>query len=99
MPSIQERRKGSMNNMNDERPLLQIRDLSVSFGTGPDEVKAVRGVSLDIHKGETLGLVGESGSGKSVTALSILQLLPYPLAHHPGGSIRFFRGQPHRPNP
>ena len=83
-----------MNNMNDERPLLQIRDLSASFGTGPDEVKAVRGVSLDIHKGETLGLVGESGSGKSVTALSILQLLPYPLAHHPGGSIRFGGGSP-----
>jgi len=49
----------------------------------------VRGVSLDIHRGESLGLVGESGSGKSVTALSVLQLLPYPLAHHPGGSIRF----------
>jgi microcin C transport system ATP-binding protein len=49
-------------------------------------------VSLDIDKGETVGLVGESGSGKSVTALSILQLLPYPLARHPGGSIRF-RGQ------
>ena len=57
-----------MNNMNDERPLLQIRDLSASFGTGPDEVKAVHGVSLDIHKGETLGLVGESGSGKEVVA-------------------------------
>jgi microcin C transport system ATP-binding protein len=71
--------------------LLQIRDLSVSFGTGTSEVKAVHGVSLDIGRGETLGLVGESGSGKSVTALSILQLLPYPLAHHPGGSI-LFRG-------
>ncbi len=44
----------------------------------------------DPDAGETVGLVGESGSGKSVTALSILQLLPYPLAHHPGGSIRFF---------
>jgi len=74
-----------------ERPLLQIRDLSVSFGKGANEVKAVRGVSLDIHRGESLGLVGESGSGKSVTALSILQLLPYPLAHHPGGSVRFQR--------
>jgi len=73
-----------------ERPLLQIRDLSVSFGKGAAEVKAVRGISLDISRGESLGIVGESGSGKSVTALSILQLLPYPLAHHPGGSIRFF---------
>lgn len=72
-----------------ERPILKIQDLSVSFGRGPNEIKAVQGVSLDIFKGEALGLVGESGSGKSVTALSILQLLPYPLAHHPGGSIRF----------
>jgi microcin C transport system ATP-binding protein len=82
-----------------EHPLIQIRDLSVSFGTGTAEVKAVNRVSLDIQKGEILGLVGESGSGKSVTALSILQLLPYPLAHHPSGSIRFWgggdRGQTH----
>ena len=73
-------------------PLLQVRDLHVSFGRGAREVKAVRGVSFDIDKGETVALVGESGSGKSVTALSILQLLPYPLAHHPKGSI-LFRGQ------
>ena len=69
--------------------LLQVRDLHVSFGRGAREVKAVRGVSFDIGKGETVALVGESGSGKSVTALSILQLLPYPLAHHPKGSIAF----------
>ncbi len=70
-------------------PLLQIRDLSVSFHTPGGVVEAVRNVSLDIDRGETVGLVGESGSGKSVTALSILQLLPYPVARHPGGSIRF----------
>ena len=72
--------------------LLEIRDLSVSFDTPGRTVEAVRHVSLDIEKGETVALVGESGSGKSVTALSILQLLPYPLARHPSGSIRF-RGQ------
>jgi microcin C transport system ATP-binding protein len=77
--------------MNGE-PLLSVHDLHVSFGRGAREVKAVRGVSFDINKGETVALVGESGSGKSVTALSILQLLPYPLAHHPKGSITF-RGQ------
>ncbi|MDH5748579.1 MAG: ATP-binding cassette domain-containing protein, partial [Rhodospirillales bacterium] len=56
--------------------LLSIKDLHVSFGRGEREVKAVTGVSLSIDRGETVALVGESGSGKSVTALSILQLLP-----------------------
>jgi microcin C transport system ATP-binding protein len=75
-----------------EAPLLEVRDLAVSFGTGPATVPAVKGVSFDIGRGETVALVGESGSGKSVTALSVLQLLPYPTARHPKGSIRF-RGQ------
>ncbi len=70
-------------------PLLEIRDLAVSFGRGPREVHAVRGVSFDLNKGETVALVGESGSGKSVSALSILRLLPYPHARHPSGSVRF----------
>jgi microcin C transport system ATP-binding protein len=70
-------------------PLLEVKDLHVSFGRGENEVKAVRGVSFAIAKGETVALVGESGSGKSVTALSILQLLPYPTAWHPKGSITF----------
>jgi microcin C transport system ATP-binding protein len=70
-------------------PLLRVRDLSVSFATPTGELAAVRKVSFDLDRGETLGLVGESGSGKSVTALSILQLLPYPTARHPGGSIQF----------
>ena len=69
--------------------LLTADNLSVYFGSGEREVRAVRNVSFHIGRGETLALVGESGSGKSVSALSILQLLPYPLAHHPGGSIRF----------
>jgi microcin C transport system ATP-binding protein len=75
-----------------EETLLEIRDLSVSFesGGGKPPFVAVERVSFDIRRGETMALVGESGSGKSVTALSILQLLPYPLASHaPGSSIRF----------
>ena len=70
-------------------PLLEITDLSVSFGRGAREVKAVRNASFDIGAAETVALVGESGSGKSVTALSAMRLLPYPMAWHPGGSIRF----------
>ena len=73
-------------------PLLSICDLSVAFGRGDRQVVAVDRVSFDIDKGETLALVGESGSGKSVTALSVMKLLPYPPAHHPSGSIRF-KGQ------
>ena len=70
-------------------PLLQIENLGVEFRTPAGSVHAVRDVSLALNVGETLALVGESGSGKSVTALSVLQLLPYPLARHtPGSSIR-----------
>jgi microcin C transport system ATP-binding protein len=69
--------------------LLQVQNLSVTFGTGDNAVRAVKGISFDVRRGETVALVGESGSGKSVTALSVLQLLPYPVASHPTGSIRF----------
>jgi len=72
--------------------LLEVRDLAVRFGRGPGAVDAVRGVTFDVERGETVAIVGESGSGKSVTALSILRLLPYPLASHPSGRVRF-RGE------
>jgi microcin C transport system ATP-binding protein len=75
--------------MNATDPILSIRDLSIAFGHGSREVLAVDHVSFDIRKGETLALVGESGSGKSITALSVMKLLPYPAAHHPSGSIKF----------
>ena len=67
--------------------LVRIRDLSVDFTSAGETVRAVSGVSFDIERGKTMALVGESGSGKSVTALSILQLLPYPVASHPSGTI------------
>ena len=69
--------------------LLSINDLSVSFGRGVGEVKAVTSMHLQIEKGQIVALVGESGSGKTVTALSVTRLLPYPLAWHPRGSIKF----------
>ena len=67
--------------------LIEVRDLAVEFVNGGQAKRVVEGVSFDIRKGETLALVGESGSGKSVTAHSILRLLPYPLAQHPAGEI------------
>ena len=74
-------------------PLLSVRNLSVIFETPGQPVEAVRGLSLDLDRGETLALVGESGSGKSVTALSVLQLLPYPMARHGKESRILFEGR------
>ena len=74
--------------MSDE-PVLSVRDLSVAFTQGGTTSTAVDHVSFDIGKGETVALVGESGSGKSVSALSVLKLLPYPAASHPSGQILF----------
>lgn len=69
--------------------LLRVDDLSVGFISDGQKSTAVDKISFRIGHGETVGLVGESGSGKSVSALSILQLLPYPTAFHDGGAIMF----------
>ncbi len=70
-------------------PLLSVRNLSVAFHQGGATSVAVDGISFDVNKGEVVALVGESGSGKSVSANSILRLLPYPSASHPSGEILF----------
>ncbi len=71
------------------QPLLSVRDLSVAFHQGGATSIAVDHVSFNLMPGEVVALVGESGSGKSVTANSILKLLPYPAASHPSGKILF----------
>ncbi len=78
--------------MSRDTTLVQIRNLSIDFKSADQVTHAVKRASLKIGEGETVALVGESGSGKSVTALSILKLLPYPAASHPSGEI-YFRGR------
>lgn len=69
--------------------LLEVNDLAISFETYGPDVKAVRGVSFELAKGETLAIVGESGSGKSVTAQSLMRLTPMPPGKFEGGTIMF----------
>ena len=69
--------------------ILEVTNLSVTFKQGKQELSAVKNISFNIERGKTVALVGESGSGKSVSALSIMHLLPYPKAFHPSGSICF----------
>ncbi|WP_066294906.1 ABC transporter ATP-binding protein [Bacillus sp. FJAT-29937] len=69
--------------------ILEVKDLEVSFQTYGGNVKAVRGVSFDLYKGETLAIVGESGSGKSVTSQTIMKLIPMPPGKITGGQILF----------
>ncbi|MBN4064954.1 ABC transporter ATP-binding protein [Dehalococcoides mccartyi] len=70
-------------------PLLQVRDLRTTFNTSEGKIAAVAGVSFDVHHGETLGLVGESGCGKSVSALSIMRLVPNPPGVIESGEVLF----------
>ena len=72
-----------------EAPVLAVEDLRISFDTAQGELRAVDGVSLTLRRGETLGLVGESGCGKSVTAMSVLRLVPSPPGRLVSGSIRY----------
>src|SRR5437763_5077222 len=71
------------------QPLLSVHDLSVTFHQPSGTSVAVDRISFAIKRGECVALVGESGSGKSVSALSVLRLLPYPTASHPSGTIHF----------
>ena len=71
------------------KTILEINDLHVSFNTYNGEVQAVRGVNLRLEKGETLAIVGESGSGKSVTAQSIIRLIPSPPGKIKQGELLF----------
>lgn len=75
--------------MDRNRNLLEIRNLTVKFSTYKSVVQAIRGLNLQIQKGETLGLVGESGCGKSVTSMSILRLIPIPPGKISSGEIWF----------
>ena len=70
-------------------PLLSVKDLSVAFTQAGRTTLAVDRISFDVKPRETVALVGESGSGKSVTAMSVMKLLPYPAASHPTGTIHF----------
>src|SRR6202012_5647456 len=93
MPSIRARlsdRPADMDAIN--QPLLKVQDLSVAFHQPSGTSVAVDRISFEIRRGECVALVGESGSGKSVSALSVLKLLPYPTASHPSGSI-YFKGE------
>ena len=75
--------------MNARNPILEVQDLVTTFDTDGGRLTAVDGVSFGVQRGRTLGIVGESGCGKSVTALSIMRLLPQPMGRIAGGKILF----------
>ena len=69
--------------------MLEVKDLKVYFNTETNPIKAVDGVSFEVHRGKTCALVGESGCGKSVSALSLARLLPEQSVRYAGGSVMF----------
>ena len=71
------------------QPLLELRNLNIAFNTERGQVRPVRDVSLSVYPGQTVALVGESGCGKSVTAMSVLRLIPSPPGKVLGGSVTF----------
>ncbi len=79
--------------INKPAPLLSVKNLDVNFKTSERIFHAIKDVSFDVNEAQTMALVGESGSGKSVTAMSIMQLLPYPLASHSAQSSIEFNGE------
>lgn len=81
--------------MENSETLLEVTDLKTYFYTHEGILRAVDGISFDVKRGETLGVVGESGCGKSVTALSILQLVPYPKGRIVGGTIVYHKERDH----
>ncbi|GIS63862.1 MAG: hypothetical protein CM1200mP3_01100 [Chloroflexota bacterium] len=70
--------------------ILSVKDLQTYFFTRTGIVKAIDGISFDLHEGETIGIVGESGSGKSMTAWSILGMVPQPSGQIVGGTIEYY---------
>jgi peptide/nickel transport system ATP-binding protein len=72
-----------------QRPLLSIENLTIDFGKAPNLTRAAEGITFTVNRGEIVAVVGESGSGKSVTALSLLRLLPSNSTHYPAGKINF----------
>ena len=77
----------------DKDLLLEVKNLETEFRTQDNKVKAVDNISFSLNKGETVGIVGESGSGKSVTALSIMRLIPSPPGRITGGEILYHSKQ------
>lgn len=85
--------RNSLSSQDSARRVLDVRDLSVVFGSGPQQVNAVKSLNLYLDRGETLAIVGESGSGKSVTSLALMRLIEFGGGTMTSGEIQFYREQ------